>query len=256
MEQHNDILSLWPYLLIIVVLFVAVLVLAVCLRSMIRQNQKLQKQADDYEKMRQKCETYKTLARDMRPATDIVNGMRRDLVEAVKAESPLSYVADKLLIRIKNSDTTKSLDFISNKAADAELAIRDKIVIKQLQKKIGDLIDGDLQQQEPPGDTAIQRTNRGKFIAMAMMAFDVVESIDNPNASENWQGLNVKLMTGELLPEEVREQAEKTHETLRNQSETWARTLQSALRTGVDLNEDQLLLMRGHLFKGYQMDDN
>lgn len=252
MVQQTETTILWPYLLAIGFLTIALLALAVWLWILKRQNQLMQIKVNAYEEMRQKCETYKKLAVELKPATDMVNGLRYDLNEAIKTDRPLTQVAKYLQERIGNSSTKTALDRIAFLSSDADLALKNLTLIKQLQQKISAFIDGDLQQQEPPGDQFTQRANRSKFISLAMMAFDVVESIDNPLASTKRQGINVKLMTGELLPEEARLQAEMTNEVLRNQSSPWARALQSALRTGMDLDTDQILLMRGQLFQAYQ----
>ena len=71
-----------------------------------------------------------------------------------------------------------------------------------------------------------------------MMALDVVDSIDNPNATDDRQGVNVRLLTGKLLPEEAAAEAREVNDVLHDSSYKWARALQTALRYGVDLDAE------------------
>ena len=138
---------------------------------------------------------------------------------------------------------------LADRAADTDLIFSYMDRIKSLQRLIHDFFD-DLQQQEPPGDVPAQRRNRTAFVALAMMVLDVVDSIDNPNATDDRQGINVRLLTGKLLPEEAATEAREVNDTLQDSSYKWARALQTALRYGVDLDTEKLLILRGWRFKG------
>ena len=142
------------------------------------------------------------------------------------------------------------LQQLADRAADTDLLFSYMDRIKKMQHLVHDFFD-DLQRQEPPGDVPTQRRNRTAFVALAMMALDVVDSIDNPNATDDRQGINVRLLTGELLPEEAATEAREVNDTLHDSSYKWARALQTALRYGIDLDTEKLLILRGWRFKGH-----
>lgn len=243
--------AVWPYWLLIGVLAISTTVLLVKYWQEKKQIDRLKSKAAEYDKVKEERDKYFGIASKLQPAAQMIIQLRNGIVEAADSSKPLKRTVELLKEVVGNSETKVALDSLADSANDAGLALKNMDNVALLQKEIKAFLDEYLQRQEPPVDIPTQRTNRSRFIALAMMTIDVVESIDNPEASPDRQGLNVGLMRGELLPEDVVSRAEQVDELSRSASSPWARALQSAMRTGIDLDKDQLYLLRGKLFRGY-----
>ena len=262
--------TVWPLWMAIVLLLAVVVFLLWRLRS-VRSNEtsgvtnnnantppvdavsvQLQNACNYY---KEEAERYKALLDTFKSAATQYVRMREGLADLTDSDKPF---ADVVRLLQENSiypsgmsaeDGEMFMQRLADRAADTDLIFSYMDRIKSLQRLIHDFFD-DLQQQEPPGDVPAQRRNRTAFVALAMMVLDVVDSIDNPNATDDRQGINVRLLTGKLLPEEAATEAREVNDTLQDSSYKWARALQTALRYGVDLDTEKLLILRGWRFKG------
>ena len=205
---------------------------------------------------KEEAERYKALLDTFKSAATQYVKMREGLAGLTDSDKPF---ADVIRLLQENNiypsgmsaeEGETLLQHLANRAADTDLIFSYMERIKNMQRLIRDFFD-DLQRQEPPGDVPTQRRNRTAFVALAMMALDVVDSIDNPNATDDRQGVNVRLLTGKLLPEEAAAEAREVNDVLHDSSYKWARALQTALRYGVDLDAEKLFILRGWRFKGY-----
>ena len=198
---------------------------------------------------------YKALLDTFKSAATQYVKMREGMVALADSDKPFADVVRLLQensIYPSGMSTEQGealLQHLANRAADTDLIFSYMDRIKSMQRLVYDFFD-DLQRQEPPGDVPTQRRNRSAFVALAMMALDVVDSIDNPNATDDRQGINVRLLTGKLLPEEAAGEAREVNDAVSDSSYKWARALQTALRYGVDLDAERIFILRGWRFKG------
>ena len=205
---------------------------------------------------KEESERYKALLDTFKSAATQYVKMREGLASLTDSDKPFADVIHLLQKNniypsgINADEGATLLQRLADRAADTDLIFSYMERIKNMQRLIHDFFD-ELQRQEPPGDVPTQRHNRTVFMALAMMSLDVVDSIDNPNATDDRQGINVRLLTGKLLPEEAAAEAREVNDALHDSSYKWARALQAALRYGVDLDTEKLLILRGWRFKGY-----
>lgn len=204
---------------------------------------------------KEEAERYKALLDTFKSAATQYVKMREGLSSLTNSDKPFADVVRLLQenniypsgMTAEEGDTL--LRHLADRAADTDLIFSYMDRIKNMQRLVHNFFD-ELQRQEPPGDVPTQRRNRTAFVALSMMALDVIDSIDNPNATDDRQGINVRLLTGKLLPEEAVAEAHEVNDALNDSSYKWARALQTALRYGVDLDTDKLLILRGWRFKG------
>ena len=209
---------------------------------------------------KEESERYRALLDTFKSAATQYVKMREGLVTLTDSPKPFADIVRLLKENsiypsgMSTEEGEAMLQHLADRAADTDLIFSYMDRIKKMQHLVHDFFDN-LQRQEPPGDVPTQRHNRTAFVALAMMALDVIDSIDNPNATDDRQGINVRLLTGELLPEEAAAEARQVNDVLHDSSYKWARALQTALRHGVDLDTEILLILRGWRFKGYQNND-
>ena len=248
----TDSIPMWLFLCITIVLIVA---LAVMLWKNAQLNRQLNDTPasptdDEIRRYRQQINTYK-------PAAAQYAHLKEGLSGAVGSSNPLLAIIRLLKEQriypqgMTDEDSEALLERLTYKITDADLAFHNLELIKALQDRIQAFVDN-LEAQEPEGNADVLRQRCSEFIALAMMTIDVVDSIDNPNASTDRQGLNVDLMTGKLSGEEVVERAREVITEVEDSSYKWARALQIAIRQGMDLDNEHLYLMQGWRFSGHQ----
>ncbi len=125
--------------------------------------------------------------------------------------------------------------------------------LRLLQERIKMFYD-QLEDKNATTDSKFERNIRTKFLELAMVAIDVIESIKNPNFIRSRQGLNLDYLCGYKTFEEILKES-KSITTIDDETNLWAQRLQAALYVwSGDIMSNSLIENRPFILNGYKFD--
>ena len=114
----------WPIWVVTGLMICIIIFLSIRLWLTIQQNVELQEKADAAKKTEKERNTYQQIARDMQPAADLVNDLRKGIIEAAKEDRPMVSTVELLQKFLSTSYTKDALHILANHAHDSEIDLK------------------------------------------------------------------------------------------------------------------------------------
>jgi len=265
-NQSVETISVWPFVVVIIILIIALVWLAwqyrKVTRSEIKQKTKELKGGDKIAKLKAQLKENEKTFDKLIPVVERFATLRDGM--AVVAEKPtakerleaLHNLLEKAKVWDKNITDNQGLTLLGKVLNEAESLTEDAEqfmpVVMLLQRKIqqfyGHLRIVDL-------DEVSERQIRTDFLALSMMMIDVMESISNPNYIEALQGINLKLLKEEITLEEATGLTSPVT-FLDVETPVWAQKLFKSIEKWAGSKDEPLIENRPYLLNGLRFEFN
>lgn len=170
----------------------------------------------------------------------------KEKLESLKALLIKAKLWDKTLLDEDGERLIEDIFRVADEFATAESTI--KSVQKRIQQFYGLLRTIDL-------DEASERQIRSDFLELSMLMIDVLESINNPNYNEGTQGVNVKLLKGEIsLDDAIAMTSPVTF--LDIETSPWAQKLYKSIEKWAVNGQQEMVEPRHYLLNGQRFEFN